>query len=185
MFIVMWSELERPYTTLLYFLIDWAEGRMFNFSRLVLPQTDILLRGCIQGLSMFVKISRCLGSPAFSRHVNKSFLPCIYSKSDTYWKCPLHMVCTLAVNPMWLGLLCMCPPVDFHKHNKLDVSQTFWINCACSDHLCNTCTAGLVDALWVGHDACATQLLVMYFSIRGVQNRIVAHVEITLFIGNL
>lgn len=176
MFIMMWRELERPYPTLCYFPTEQAEGRMLNFSRCVHPQPDILSRDYIQGLCMFVKISRRLVIPAFSQHVSKSFLPCMYSKSDTHWKCPLHMVCTLAVNLMWLVLLCICPPVDFHKRNKLDVSQTFWIYCACSDHLCNTCTTG-PQALRVYHNAYTTQLLVMHFGIGGVQNRIMAQIR--------
>lgn len=41
------------------------------------------------------------------------------------------------------------------------------------------------DALRVGHIAYTTQLLVMHFSIGGVQNRIMAHSEVMLFTRNL
>lgn len=91
---------------------------------------------------VFVRISRCQVIPAFSQHTSKSYCAC--RANLTLPEVPLHMLCTLPLHLMSLGVLCVCPPVGFHKHNKLDVTQTFWINSACSDHVCSTCTTGLV-----------------------------------------
>lgn len=85
-------------------------------------------------------------NPSLFLHMSTSFLVCTYSKSDTYWKCPLHMVCTLSKSDV-AGALVYVPSCGFSQAQQIGVSQTFCIYCACSDHLCNTCTTGLV-MLW-------------------------------------
>lgn len=62
------NDVERAGEAILFSVLfpGGAEEHILNFSRHVLPQPDILLRGHIQGLCMFVRISGCLVIPAFS-----------------------------------------------------------------------------------------------------------------------
>lgn len=71
MFIMLWRELERPDPTLHLFLTEQAEGHMLHFSRHVLPTPDILSTGYV-----FVRISRCQVTSAFSQHTSKSCCAC-------------------------------------------------------------------------------------------------------------
>lgn len=131
---------------LLMLMMMWR-GRNLSFSRYVLPQPEILLWGYIQRFSMFVNISRCLVIPAFPQHVRRSFLQGEHHKSDSRnAPCTAGGAHTHSKGDV-IGLSCMCSPAELHKHNKLDVSQTVWKDVACSDHLCNTCTTGLM-ILW-------------------------------------
>lgn len=126
---------------------------------------------------MFVEVSRCLIIPANPFY--RAYIANLTLTGNAHCT-----VCTLTVNLICLGLLCMCPPVDFHKHNKLDVPSILDLLCLFElsvQHVYHRSS----DALRVWHKAYTAQLLVMHFSIAGVQNRIMAHSEIMLFTRKL
>lgn len=143
MFIMMWRELKRPYPTPL-FPDGVGRGTYVEFLQMSpSPARHLVKRLFSRILYVCQDFQMSSSASIFSAH--EQILSTVHiSQIRHLWQRSLHMVCTLALNLMQLGLLCMCPPVGFHKHNKLSVSQTSWVYCVFSDHLCNTCTTPLV-----------------------------------------
>lgn len=143
MFIMMWRELKRPHPTPL-FPDGVGRGTYVEFLQMCpSPARHLVERLFSRILYVCQDFQMSSNASIFSAHEQILSTEHV-SQIWHLWKRSLHMACTLTVNLMQLGLLCMCPPVGFHKHNKLSVSQTSWVYCVCSDHLCNTCTTPLV-----------------------------------------
>lgn len=178
MFIMLWRDLERPSPTLHHFLAEQAEGHTLNFSRHVIPTPDNLSRGYVQGLCVCQDFQMS-SNPSTGANPTVPLeqtwhsleVPCMWcAHSHCIWcgwgscACALLWISTSIANWMW------------PKHFGL----TLHVQTICAAHvpLGWWCSEGWTQYFY--HTAPG-----VHFSVRRVQNMIIAQSEIMLFTGNL